>query len=61
MALAAAIPLEQRAPCVYTCGSVCYWQSDINEALDEAFSLFQSGDTMGTSLHSRIYMMALLT
>lgn len=40
---AAVIPLEERATCVYTCGSVCYWQSDITDALNKGYSLEKSG------------------
>ncbi|OKL55417.1 hypothetical protein UA08_09274 [Talaromyces atroroseus] len=31
--------------CVETCGSTCYWQSDIDAALNEGYSLLQSGET----------------
>lgn len=41
----AARAVEQRATCVYTCGSVCYWQSDIDDALAKGYSLYKSGDT----------------
>ncbi|KAH6607128.1 hypothetical protein Trco_003441 [Trichoderma cornu-damae] len=37
--------VDKRAnTCVYTCGSVCYWQSDIDAALAKGYSLYQSGD-----------------
>jgi len=44
----AAVPLDKRTSCVYTCGTVCYWQSDINAALAKGYSLYQSGSTVGT-------------
>ncbi|KAL7784554.1 Ribonuclease/ribotoxin [Trichoderma ceciliae] len=44
-ASASAAAIEQRAnTCVYTCGSVCYWQSDIDAALAKGYGLFKSGD-----------------
>jgi hypothetical protein len=46
----AAISLEERATCVYTCGSVCYWQSDIDDALAKGYSLYQSGSTLSKHL-----------
>ncbi|KAL6856635.1 ribonuclease domain-containing protein [Trichoderma novae-zelandiae] len=36
--------VDKRASCVYTCGSVCYWQSDIDAALAKGYSLYESGD-----------------
>ncbi|PTB70304.1 ribonuclease-domain-containing protein [Trichoderma citrinoviride] len=36
--------VDKRAACVYTCGSVCYWQSDIDAALSKGYSLYKSGD-----------------
>ncbi|KAJ9130530.1 hypothetical protein NKR23_g12151 [Pleurostoma richardsiae] len=47
----AAISLEERATCVYTCGSVCYWQSDIDDALAKGYSLYQSGSTLNDYPH----------
>ncbi|KAK1762725.1 Ribonuclease/ribotoxin [Phialemonium atrogriseum] len=47
----AVIPLEERASCVYTCGSVCYWQSDIDDALAKGYSLHQSGATVDDYPH----------
>jgi len=47
-ASAAALPAEvKRASCVYTCGSVCYWQEDIDAALAKGYSLYKSGDDVG--------------
>lgn len=44
---AAAIDLQKKATCVYHCGSVCYWQSDIDDALAKGYSLYKSGSTLG--------------
>ncbi|KOS19313.1 Guanyl-specific ribonuclease N1 [Escovopsis weberi] len=41
----AAVPADKRAACVYTCGSVCYWQSDIDAARAQGFGLLSSGRT----------------
>ncbi|KAM0519144.1 hypothetical protein ACHAPE_004144 [Trichoderma viride] len=39
-----AAAIEKRASsCVYTCGSTCYWQSDITAALNKGYSLYSSG------------------
>ncbi|KAL7892809.1 Ribonuclease/ribotoxin [Trichoderma sp. TUCIM 5745] len=39
-----AAAIEKRAnTCVYTCGSTCYWQSDIDAALNKGYSLYSSG------------------
>ncbi|KAK3937698.1 ribonuclease-domain-containing protein [Diplogelasinospora grovesii] len=50
-AAAAAEHLEERATCVYTCGSVCYWQSDITDALNQGYSDYESGTTPGGYPH----------
>ncbi|KAL6242411.1 hypothetical protein RBB50_010550 [Rhinocladiella similis] len=39
--------LARRQSCVDTCGSTCYWQEDIDAAVQKGFSLYQSGDTLG--------------
>jgi hypothetical protein len=50
VAVSAAPLTETRAAsetCVYTCGSVCYWQSDIDAAVSKGVSLQQSGQEIG--------------
>lgn len=47
-------PVRERATCVYHCGSVCYWQEDIDEALSKGVSLHNSGSTLGTWTPSRV-------
>ncbi|KAI1333859.1 extracellular guanyl-specific ribonuclease [Xylariaceae sp. FL0016] len=37
----------RRDECVYYCGDVCYWQVDIDDAVDQGYSLYKSGDTVG--------------
>ncbi|KAK5397746.1 hypothetical protein LTR07_004899 [Exophiala xenobiotica] len=39
--------LAARQSCVDTCGSACYWQSDIDAAVQKGYSLHESGDTVG--------------
>lgn len=39
--------VDRRASCVYTCGSVCYWQSDIDDALEQGYSDYKSGSDPG--------------
>ncbi|KAH8881979.1 ribonuclease-domain-containing protein, partial [Thozetella sp. PMI_491] len=43
--------IEQRASCVYYCGSVCYWQSDIDAALAKGYGLYKSGSTINSYPH----------
>lgn len=43
--------LETRATCVYTCGTICYWQSDITAAKNKGYSLHNSGSTLGGYPH----------
>lgn len=38
----------ERATCVYTCGTVCYWQEDIDEALAEGYKDLKAGSAPGT-------------
>ncbi|KAH6658068.1 Ribonuclease/ribotoxin [Truncatella angustata] len=42
---------EKRATCVYTCGTVCYWQEDIDEALAKGYSLEKSGSALNNYPH----------
>ncbi|KJR89908.1 ribonuclease T1 [Sporothrix schenckii 1099-18] len=48
-------PVSSRASCVYTCGSVCYWQEDIDAALAKGYSLYQSGKTLGSDKYPHQY------
>ncbi|KAI1847911.1 hypothetical protein JX265_001917 [Neoarthrinium moseri] len=45
------VDLVERADCVYTCGSVCYWQEDIDEALAKGYSLQKSGSAINNYPH----------
>ncbi len=40
-------PINNRDACIYTCGGVCYWQTDIDAALAQGYSLYESGQTLG--------------
>ncbi|XXH04817.1 hypothetical protein Hte_011239 [Hypoxylon texense] len=44
-----------REDCVATCGSVCYWQSDIDAAVKKGYSLYQSGQTLGSDDYPHQY------
>ena len=50
-ALAAPAELERRQSCVETCGSTCYWWSDITAALNKGYSLQSSGKEEDVSLY----------
>ncbi|KAK2614651.1 hypothetical protein N8I77_001458 [Diaporthe amygdali] len=43
--------VEARDTCVYTCGSVCYWQVDIDEALAEGYKDYKAGSAPGGYPH----------
>lgn len=47
--------MAKRAECVYYCGSVCYWQEDIDEALEQGYGYYKSGSAPST------YKMTLIT
>lgn len=47
-AIAVAAPLAQKSSCVYTCGSVCYWQNDIDAALNQGYQDLQDDNSPGT-------------
>ncbi|KAI2612577.1 uncharacterized protein GGS25DRAFT_124889 [Hypoxylon fragiforme] len=48
-----ALAVEKVAPrqnaCVITCGSICYWQESVDEAVQKGFELYQAGDTVGSN------------
>ncbi|KAI1375850.1 hypothetical protein F4677DRAFT_102775 [Hypoxylon crocopeplum] len=46
---------RQDQTCVATCGSVCYWQEDIDEAVKQGYGLYQSGDTVGSNDYPHEY------
>ncbi|PYH83160.1 RNase Ms,minor [Aspergillus uvarum CBS 121591] len=37
--------------CAYTCGSTCYWASDVSAAQAQGWSLHESGDTIDDYPH----------
>ncbi|KAL1859143.1 hypothetical protein Plec18170_002258 [Paecilomyces lecythidis] len=47
--------LESRDSCVDTCGSTCYWASDISAAQDKGYQLYQSGQTLGDDKYPHQY------
>ena len=46
---AAPLVRPEAGTCVEYCGSVCYYQSDIDAALQKGYSLYQSGQTLGSN------------
>jgi hypothetical protein len=49
------LPIAKRQTCVDTCGSTCYWQSDIDAAVDKGYSLYQSGQILGSDKYPHQY------
>lgn len=52
LALARHLPstlLQDRETCVYTCGSTCYWQSDVDEAVAQGYSDYKNGVEVGSN------------
>ncbi|CEJ81520.1 hypothetical protein VHEMI01641 [[Torrubiella] hemipterigena] len=45
LVVAVAASPAKRESCVYRCGGVCYWQSDIDAAVQKGFSDLQNGQT----------------
>ena len=43
--------LAVRQTCVDTCGSVCYWASDVTAALNKGYSLYEGGETEDSYPH----------
>ncbi|KAL7626790.1 hypothetical protein AAE478_003564 [Parahypoxylon ruwenzoriense] len=49
------ITSRQSQTCVATCGSTCYWQEDIDEALQKGYSLHEAGQTVGSNDYPHQY------
>ncbi|KKK20520.1 hypothetical protein P175DRAFT_0493546 [Aspergillus ochraceoroseus IBT 24754] len=43
--------LKNRDSCAYTCGSTCYRASDVSDAQEQGYSLYQSGETVHNYPH----------
>lgn len=41
--------LEGRTACAYTCGSVCYYQSDVDEAVAQGYGYYEDGQQVGSN------------
>lgn len=59
-ALEATAVVLPRAACVYYCGSVCYWQEDIDEALAQGYKDLKSGSAPGESWGSFFFLVSQL-
>ncbi|OTA66825.1 ribonuclease-domain-containing protein [Hypoxylon sp. EC38] len=46
---------RQDQTCVATCGSVCYWQEDIDEAVQQGYGYYQKGQTVGSDEYPHQY------
>ncbi|KAI1486129.1 guanyl-specific ribonuclease T1 [Biscogniauxia mediterranea] len=46
---------NKRQSCVATCGTVCYWQEDIDEAVAAGYKLHQEGQTVGSNDYPHQY------
>ncbi|KAI0901693.1 ribonuclease-domain-containing protein [Annulohypoxylon nitens] len=55
VASAVAISERQSQDCVATCGSVCYWQSDIDAAVKQGYGYYQNGQTVGSDKYPHVY------
>ncbi|TVY54749.1 Guanyl-specific ribonuclease T1 [Lachnellula cervina] len=44
-----ASPLDNRATCAYTCGSVCYYQSDVDAAVTQGYNYYEEGEQVGSN------------
>ena len=47
--------LAKRQSCAATCGDVCYYQSTIDAAVNEGYSLYESGETEGSDDYPHTY------
>lgn len=43
---------EKRQSCAETCGSTCYYQSDLDAAVSQGYQLYQDGDEDGDYPHT---------
>ncbi|KAH7038029.1 Ribonuclease/ribotoxin [Microdochium trichocladiopsis] len=51
----AAGPIENRQSCQYTCGSVCYWAEDIQEAVAQGYGYYQDNQQVGSNDYPHSY------
>ncbi|KAI0883340.1 ribonuclease-domain-containing protein [Annulohypoxylon maeteangense] len=52
---AVAVSERQSQTCVATCGSTCYWQSDIDAAVKQGYNYQQQGKTVGSGKYPHVY------
>jgi hypothetical protein len=45
--IVSATPVDKRELCVYICGTVCYWQEDIDEAVTQGYNYYNYDTTVG--------------
>lgn len=49
LALVPSPPLQDRETCAYTCGTVCYWQSDVDDAVAQGYGYYKDGQQVGSN------------
>ncbi|KAI1410104.1 ribonuclease-domain-containing protein [Hypoxylon sp. FL1857] len=49
------VTARQDQTCVATCGSVCYWQEDIDAAVKQGYNYYQEGQTVGSDKYPHQY------
>ncbi|KAI1107183.1 ribonuclease-domain-containing protein [Jackrogersella minutella] len=49
------VVVRQDQTCVATCGSVCYWQDDIDAAVKQGYGYHQKGQTVGSNDYPHEY------
>ena len=49
------LKFEARQTCAATCGTVCYYQTAIDRAVDEGCALYQAGETEGSNIYPHAY------
>ena len=50
------VALSPRAACAETCGTVCYYQTTIDNAVSEGYELYQNGQTEASGKYPHTYV-----
>jgi hypothetical protein len=43
------VDVDKRQTCAYTCGTVCYWQEDLDEAVTQGYGYYKDDTQVGRS------------
>ncbi|KAI3337006.1 ribonuclease-domain-containing protein [Xylariaceae sp. AK1471] len=49
------VGVDKRQSCVYTCGTVCYWQEDIDEAVTQGYGYYKADTQVGDNDYPHQY------